>query len=355
MTTNIAELPEFDHHELVASINDDSVGLKGFIAIHNTNLGPAVGGTRFSHYLSEQEALRDALRLSRAMTYKCALAGVPYGGGKAVIMSNGNTFKNEKFLKAYARRLNLLRGTFHTGEDAGIDQEDANHLSKYSPYIVGRKKFGGDSGPWAALGVLNALLAALKEIFGSDDLRNRSIAIQGLGKVGFGFAKLVHEKGARIIGADIKDDVAKAASRKLKNLKVVSSNEIHKQKVDVFSPNALGAEINERTINEFRCSIICGGANNQLRSDYYGSVLQRLGILYVPDYIANSGGLINVVAELDKRGYSKERVREKVLAIRETVNKIIALSKEKKKPTNEVADELARSIFSPSRKKAMLY
>jgi leucine dehydrogenase len=352
MTNNIAELPEFDNHEFVASIADESVGLKGFIAIHNTHLGPATGGTRYWHYTSELDALKDALKLSRAMTYKCALAGVPYGGGKGVLIGNGNSLKNEKFLRSYAQRINLLKGTFYTGEDVGVDQDDANRLAKYSPYIIGKKKFGGDPGPWAALGVFHALLAALKEVFGSEDLRNRTIAIQGLGKVGFGLAQLVHEKGGKVIAADIKEEAASAAARKLKNIKIVSAKEIHRQKVDVYSPNTLGAEVNERTINEFRCSIICGGANNQLKSDYYGAVLQRLGILYVPDYVANAGGLINVVAELDKRGYSKERVREKVAGIRETVNKIIALSKEKKKPTNEVADELARKIFAPSAGKA---
>lgn len=355
MTNNIAEMPEFDNHEFVASIADESVGLKGFIAIHNTHFGPANGGTRYWHYASETEALRDALRLSRAMTYKCALAGVPYGGGKGVLMANGNSLKDEKFLKAYAQRVNLLKGTFYTGEDVGMDQETVNRLAKYSPYITCRKKGGGDPAPWAALGVFTALLTALKEVFGSEDLRNRTVAIQGLGKVGFGLAQLVHGKGGKIIAADIKDGVAQAALKKLKGIKIVSAKEIHRQKVDVYSPNTLGGEVSERTINEFRCAIICGGANNQLSSDYYGAVLQRLGILYVPDYVANAGGLINVAGELDKRGYSRERVREKVFAIRGTVERIIALSKEKKKPTNEVADDLARKIFMPTGSKTVTH
>jgi len=290
MTNNVSELPEFDNHELVASIDDKSVGLRGFIAIHNTNLGPATGGTRYLYYASEQEAVCDVLRLSRAMTYKCALAGVPYGGGKAVIMGRDHAFKDKRFIKAYARKINLLRGTFYTGEDVGVDQDDANQLAKYSPYIVGRKRLGGDPGPWAARGVFNALSAALKEVFGSEDLQNRTIAIRGLGKVGFGVAELVYARGGRIIAADIKESAVKFATQKLKNIKIVPSAEIHKQKVDVYSPNTLGGEINEKTINEFRCSIICGGANNQLKSDYNGAVLQRLGILYVPDYVANSGG-----------------------------------------------------------------
>ena len=342
---DITNLPEFDDHELVSFISDTKTGLRGFIAIHNTNLGSATGGTRYWHYTSELEALKDVLRLSRAMTYKCALAGVPYGGSKAVIISNDCAPKNEKFLKSYARRINLFNGTLRTGEDVGINQKDVDTLSKYSPYIIGSKKLAGDPGPWAALGVFNALCTTLKEVFGNEDLHNRTIAIQGLGKVGFGVAKLAYARGAKIVAADLKADAVRAARRNLKNIKIVSPGEIHKQKVDVYSPNALGGVINERTINEFRCSIICGGANNQLKSNYYGNALHRLGILYVPDYVANAGGLINVVAELDTRGYSKNRVLKKTIAIRGTVKKIIALSKKKKKPTNEIADELAQKIF----------
>jgi leucine dehydrogenase len=304
-----------------------------------------VGGTRYWHYASEYEALKDVLRLSRAMTYKCALAGVPYGGGKGVIMGNNHNLKNDKFLKSYAGKINLLKGTFFTGEDVGVDQDDANKLAKYSPYIIGRKRMGGDPSPWASLSTFQALSAALKEVFGSEDFHGRTIAIKGLGKVGFGLAQLIAERGGKIIGADAKSEVARAVAGKIKNIKIVDSKDIHMQKVDAYSPNALGSDINERTINEFRCSIICGGANNQLQSDHYGAVLQRLGILYIPDYVANAGGLINVVDELNKKGYSKERVRERVMGVRETVNKIIALSKEKKKPTNQVADELARQIF----------
>jgi leucine dehydrogenase len=342
---DIAKLPEFDNHELVSLIVDEATGLYGFIAIHNINLGPAVGGTRYWHYSGEHEALKDVLRLSRAMTYKCALAGVPYGGGKAVILGSQKAVKDDKFLKAYGRKINLLKGGFFTGEDVGVSQSDVDKLAKYSSYIIGHKGLAGDPSPWAALGVFNALLASVKEIFGNDDLQNRTIAIKGLGKVGFQLAQLIASNGGKIVAADINPEVAQAAAKKIKGLKLVHPKEIHRQKVDIYSPNALGAEINEYTMNGLRCHIVCGGANNQLQSDAYGSVLQRLGILYIPDYIANAGGLINVVAELDKKGYSKERVRRKVLGIRETVTRIIALAKEKKKPTNQVADELGRQIF----------
>ena len=346
---DITNLPEFDDHELVSFISDAKTGLRGFIAIHNTTRGPATGGTRYWHYASDKEALKDVLRLSRAMTYKCALADVPYGGGKAIIVSTNHTLKNEKFLSAYAKKLNLLKGTFYTGEDVGVGQKDIDCLSKHSPYIIGCRKLAGDPGPWAALGVFNAICATLKEVFGDEDLHDRRIAIQGLGKVGFGLACLLHASGAKIVAADLRAEVTQAAQRKLKNIKIVSSREIHKQKVDVYSPNALGAVLNEHTVNELRCSIICGGANNQLKSDYYGNALYQLGILYIPDYVANAGGLINVVAELDQKGYSRERVLKKVTAIKKTVHKIITLSKAKGKPTNEIADALARKIFSPLR------
>jgi leucine dehydrogenase len=342
----IADLSEFDNHELISYLIDRSTGLQGFVAIHNTNLGPAVGGTRYWHYANEYDALKDVLRLSRAMTYKCALAGVPYGGGKAVIMANHQTLKNDKFLKSYAHKINLLRGGFFTGEDVGVTQVDVEKLAKQSPYMIGRKRFAGDPSPWAALGVFHALRAALNEVFGSDDLRNRTIGIEGLGKVGGSLARMIAAEGGRIIAADPNESVVREMKNKIKGIKFVKPNEVHSQKIDVFSPNALGAEINERTINEFRCQIICGGANNQLQSDHYGAVLQRLGILYIPDYVANAGGLIDVVDELNKSGYSKDRVRKKVLGIRETVSKIIALSKEKKKPMNQVANEMARQIFS---------
>lgn len=348
---DFAALPEFDNHELVSYFADESVGLRGYVCIHSTSLGSATGGTRYWHYGSEQEALKDALRLSRAMTYKCALANVPYGGGKGVIMANHQNLKNKKFWAAYARRINLFHGGFFTGEDVGVDQNDVNLLAKYSPYIIGRKRLGGDPSPWAALGVFQALRAALKEVFGSDELSNRSVAIKGLGKVGMEVAMLVSRHGGKIIAADLREEAMSAARRKIKGIKFVSPKEIHKQKVDVYSPNALGAEIDDKTIDEFRCSIVCGGSNNQLKSSSYGRVLQRLGILYVPDYVANAGGLIDVVSELDKKGYSKERVREKVLQIRDTVSTIIALSKEKKKSTNEVADDLAEKIFLKGHRK----
>ncbi len=342
---DIAHLTEFDNHELVSLMVDEITGLYGFIAIHNINLGPAVGGTRYWNYSSEHEALKDVLRLSRAMTYKCALAGVPYGGGKAVIIGNQKTVKDDKFLKAYGGKINLLRGGFFTGEDVGINQTDVDKIANYSPYIIGHKRLAGDPSPWAALGVFNALLASVKEVFGSNDLRNRTIAIKGLGKVGFHLAQLIAEQGGVITAADINPEAARAAAKKIKGLKIVDPKEIYRQKVDVYSPNALGAEISEHTMNGLRCHIICGGANNQLQSDAYGGVLQRLGILYIPDYIANAGGLINVIDELDKKGYSKERVKRKVLEIRKTVSRIIELSKEKKKPTNQIADELGRQIF----------
>ena len=341
----IADLPEFDNHELISFISDKKTALRGFIVIHNTNLGPATGGTRYWPYSSEETALKDGLRLARAMTYKCALAGVPYGGGKAVLMADKHYPKTEKFLAAYAKRINLLNGQYYTGEDVGINQKDVDVLTKYSKFIVGRKNLAGELGPWASLGVFFSIKAALYEIFGSEKISGKTIAIKGLGKVGLELAFLIIKEGGKVIGADINSNAIKSAKKRFPNMKIVSPKEIHKQKVDVCAPCAMGGEFNRRTVKELRSAIICGGANNQLASDDIGEIIHQRGILYIPDYLANAGGLINVVGEIRKEGYSKKWVEQKVKAIKRTAKQVIGLSKKYNKPTNAMANQLAESIF----------
>jgi len=336
-------MKEFDNHEFVSFFYDKKIGLCGFIAIHNTNLGPAAGGTRYFAYKSETEALDDALRLSRAMTYKCALAGVPYGGGKAVIVASKSGQKSKEFLKAYAKKVNLLKGNFYTGEDVGMTQRDINILAKSSPYIIGEK--AGDLGPWTALGMFYALKAGLKTVFGTDIVEGRTFAVKGLGKIGLEFSKLIYKNGGQIIVADINLGSVKNAKKKFPKINIVSSSEIHRQKVDVYSPCAMGGEFNKKNIRELKCKIICGGANNQLASGEDGKTIYQKGILYIPDYLANSGGLINIVGELDKGGYSQHRVEKKIKEIQKTAEKIINLSNKKNEPTNFIADRLAEQIF----------
>jgi len=345
---SLSEFKEFDQHELVVSAFDKHTGLKSFIAIHNSNLGPAVGGTRYWRYASEEEALADALRLSRAMTYKCALARVPHGGGKGVIMANGG---RKQFMVAYAKRINLLNGSFHTGEDVGLTKEYLATLEKTSKFIIGRERLAGNPSPWAAKGVFYSIVAALEAIFGDSEIQGRTFAIKGLGKVGSTLCGLLYEQGGRLIVADVDVEKVKSLKHKFPKVEIVKSTEIHKQRVDVYAPCALGDEFNKKTIPQLRCQIICGGANNQLASREDGERLHSWGILYVPDYLANAGGLINVVAELDKRGYSRRRVEKKVQGIQKTAQKIIQLSVQTNKSTSEVADSLAEKIFKASKSK----
>ncbi len=336
-------MPEFDDHELVTFLSDKGSGLKSFVVIHNTNLGPSVGGTRYWNYGSEEEALRDGLRLSRAMTYKCALAGVPFGGGKAVIIASNHNPKKKEILGAYAKRVNIFKGNFSTGEDVGIDQNDVDFMYRYSRFIIGRT--AGDLGIWTAWGLYYAVLPALEAVYGNGDARGRTFAVKGIGKVGGSFVEIIRKKGARVIVADIDKEKIRKLRKKYPDIETVSPKEIHKQRVDVYAPCALGGEFSKKTIPQLRCAIICGGANNQLALKEDGGRLHSWGVLYVPDYLANAGGLINVVAELDKSGYSRRRVIRKIKGVRSTARKIIRLSLEKNKATSEVADRLAESIF----------
>src|SRR3989344_2198799 len=195
---SVSSLPEFDNHELVAFFEDKKTGLKSFVAVHNTNLGPATGGTRYWNYRSEREALRDALRLSQAMTYKCALARVPHGGGKGVIMANSHHPRKRRFLTAYAKRINLFNGSFTTGEDVGINVDDIKLMLRHSPFVNGKPNIAGDLSPWAALGVFSAMQGALESMYGSADFEGRTVAIKGIGKLGAELCVLLHKQGARI-------------------------------------------------------------------------------------------------------------------------------------------------------------
>ncbi len=348
---DIANLPEFDNHEAVVYAVDEKVGLRSFIAIHNTNLGPATGGTRYWNYISEEEALRDALRLSQAMTYKCALSRVPYGGGKGVIIGNSHNPRKRHLFAAYAQRVNILNGSFYTGEDVGLTADNLRVLEKESKFVIGRERIAGNPSPWAARGVYYAILAALQAVFGDSEISGRMFSIKGVGKVGSVLCGLLYERGGKVHVADIAPEKVKSIKRKYPRVEVVKSSEIHKQKVDVYAPCALGGEFNKKTIPQLRSQIICGGANNQLASQEDGERLHSWDILYVPDYLANAGGLINVVAELDKRGYSRRRVEKKVRGIRTTAKKIIELSVKQRKPTSYVADRLAEEYFLNGKKK----
>ncbi len=341
----IEELPEFDGHQTVSFIHDADTGLRGFISIHNTHLGPATGGTRYWRYDSEIDALRDALKLSRAMTYKCALAGVRYGGGKAVIMKDARHPKGAALLRAYAGMINTFNGNFYTGEDVGMAERDVEFLAKHSPFINGLPDRAGDPAPWAALSVFYAMEAGMKAVFGTAGMRGKTFAIKGLGKVGSELARLIFERGGEVWGADVSREAIKRAVRRFPKLKIARVRDIHTLPVNVFSPCALSGDFNGRTIPQLKCDIVCGGANNQLVSARDGERLHERGILYIPDYVANAGGLINVTEEWNKKGYSRDEVRRKVKGVGKTAAHVISLAKRRNRPTSITADRLAEEIF----------
>ena len=342
---NLSQFSEFDGHKVLYKFKDSGVGLKGFLAIHNDNLGPATGGTRMLPYASEREAIADVLKLSRAMTYKCALAGVRHGGGKAVIIGDPEKIKTENFLRAYAKIIDGFNGEFSTGEDVGITEDDVQVMLQESRHFNGRRGLAGDPSPYAALTTFYAIQVAASEIFGTEDLFQKSAAIKGIGKVGGELMKLLIGAGAKIIGADIKPEVISVVKSKYPQVKIVDSDVIYEQPVEVFSPCALGNDLTVETVKKIRARIICGAANNQLATAEVGDELFRIGILYVPDYVANAGGLINVVDELDEGGYNKKRVLTRIENIKNTLRTIYLISRQKNQPTNRVADRLAEEIF----------
>ncbi|MBI3631806.1 MAG: Glu/Leu/Phe/Val dehydrogenase [Candidatus Staskawiczbacteria bacterium] len=341
------KLKEFDNHKLVIKIEDKDAGLKGFIAIHNDKLGsPAVGGTRMLPYKSEKDALADVLKLSRAMTYKCAMAKVPYGGAKGVIIGDSKKDKTEKLLKAYAQKINSLKGQFYTGEDVGISQNDVNIMLKASSYFIGKPNLAGDPSPYAALSVFYSIQSAVYCLYKTKSLKDIKIAIKGVGKVGGELVRLLYNTGAIVYVSDI-DKISLAKIKiKFPKVKIVDNKKIHTLAVDVYSPCALGDEFSTKNAKKIMAKIICGGANNQLADDKVGDWFFKHNIVYIPDYVANSGGLIDVVDELAEDGYKKNRVLEKINDVKNTVKKILKLSLKNNKSPHRVADEIAESYFN---------
>jgi glutamate dehydrogenase/leucine dehydrogenase len=342
--TDFRHLPQFDNHEMLISVSDDTIGLKGAIGIHNTNLGPALGGTRFQVYASEEDAIRDALNLSRAMSYKCALAGLSYGGGKAVIITDESLSKPE-LLKRYAQLVDKLGGLFKTGTDVGLSDADVAYMAEYTGHMLGVKAAArGDmsTAKVAALGVFYSCKAALQHIYGSDSFEGRTLGIKGVGKLGGELARLASAEGARVFIADIDGKRCEELADSISGLEVVSVEEAPYLPVDIYAPCALGNEFTSENIAGLRCRIISGGANNQLSDSRVGDELYKNGILYCPDYIVNAGGLIYVSDELEEDGFSKERVEERTAGIRTTLTNIFERSKAENLPTHTVADKIAR-------------
>jgi leucine dehydrogenase len=331
------------NHEEVVFCHDKEAGLKAIIAIHNTSLGPALGGTRMWAYKTEQEALTDVLRLSEGMTYKAAAAGLNLGGGKAVIIGNPKTDKTEAMFRSFGQYINALNGRYITAEDVGTTVKDIEYVYMETPFVTGIPKSLGGSGdpsPYTAHGVLMSVKASCREKLHTDSLRGVRVAVQGLGNVGSHLVKYLKDEGAEVTVTDIDEEKAKSVAE-ANGAKIVSPEDIIKTECEVFAPCALGAVINDQSLELLRCKIVSGGANNQLLEPRHGTALKEMGILYAPDFVANAGGLINVFVELE--GYSVERALEKTTRIYDNMLEIFEIAKRDNIPTNEAAVRLAKT------------
>lgn len=334
---------KIQNHEQVVFCNDEETGLKAIIAIHNTTLGPALGGCRMRPYTSVEEALEDVLRLSKGMTYKCAAADVDFGGGKAVIIGDPEKDKHPELFRAFGQFVESLKGRFYTGTDMGTTPDDFVYALKETNCIVGvNEEYGGsgDSSIPTAMGVIYGLQATNQNVWGSKDLHGKSYAIQGLGKVGFKVAERLLEEGADLYVTDISqksiDQLVAKANRMGAAIKVVSGDEIYSVDADVFIPCAIGGIINDHTVDQLKVKAVVGSANNQLLDLSHGMKLHEKGILYAPDYIVNAGGLIQVADELYEP--NKERVLQKTSAIYNSLQNIYLQSENQHLTTVEAAN-----------------
>jgi leucine dehydrogenase len=325
-------------HEQLVLCQDTASGYRGIIAIHSTVLGPALGGTRFWNYASDDEAIVDALRLARGMTYKNAVAGLNLGGGKSVIIGNNKTTDREMIFRAHGRFVESLGGRYITAEDVGTSTADMDYVHMETDYVSGLAGRSGDPSPVTAHGVFRAIQASAKERWGSDDLSTKTVAIQGCGHVGYYLAKELHEAGATLVVTDIDAERVKRVVTEF-NARAVGSDEIYGVKADVFAPCALGAIINDKTIPQLRVEIVAGAANNQLLEERHGIELDSRDIMYAPDYVANAGGVINVYSEL--AGWTSARSFRKADEIYDTIRKVFEIARTEKIPTYLAADRLA--------------
>jgi leucine dehydrogenase len=334
------KLAEYRYEQLVFC-HDKATGLRAIIAIHDTTLGPALGGCRMWPYVTEEEAIVDVLRLARGMTYKAAASGLNLGGGKSVIFGDPDRDKSEALFRSFGRYIETLGGRYIVAEDVGTSTEDANFIRMETSHVVGvdvTRGGSGDPSPFTALGVLQGMRACAEEVFGTDSLEGRTVAVQGLGHVGYHLCRLLHEEGARLVVTDLRPKVAERTAREF-GAKPVEPDEILGIPCDILAPCAMGAVVNDRTLPRLRCRIIAGSANNILHEARHGEELAERSILYAPDYVINAGGLINVADELE--GYNERRATKRVMRIRDSVQSIIAISKRDGVPTNVAADTLA--------------
>lgn len=341
MSSFIFNEVNFDDHEQVVFVSEAKSGLKGIIAVHNTNLGPAMGGCRMWNYASEALAVNDVLRLSRGMTYKNAVAGLPIGGGKSVLIGNPKTDKTPALFEALGEALERLGGRYITAEDVGTSPQDMAHVATQTRYVAGLGS-SGDPSPYTALGCFVGAQAAVKHHFKRDTMDGLTVALQGLGHVGFDYARRLHAAGAKLVVADI-DEVALERARAEFGAQVVGVDAIYDVEADIYAPCALGATLNPHTLSRLRVKIVAGGANNQLATDEVGDMLRQKKVLYAPDFVLNAGGIIKVCYEYLKK--PEADVEAHVREISSTLAEIFARADREGRSTAVVADELARSRF----------
>lgn len=345
-----------NNHEQILFCNDNATGLKAIIAIHNTVLGPSLGGTRMWNYNNEMEALNDVLRLSRGMTYKSSVAGLNLGGGKAVIIGDAKKIKNEALLRRFGKFVNSLGGKYITAEDVAMTSRDMEIIKMETDYVSGLPENMGGSGdpsPVTAYGVYVSMKASAKEVWGTDNLSGKKVLVQGIGHVGEVLVAHLTKEGAKVYINDISEERLKDVSAKY-GVTVVSADTMFDLDIDVYAPCALGATVNDDTLSKLKCKIICGAANNQLANEKnHGEAVGKQGILYAPDFVVNAGGIINVFYELE--GYNRERALSHAEKIYDTTYNIIQMAKAQGIPTYVAANRLAEQrIESIARINAVL-
>jgi leucine dehydrogenase len=345
---NLWDLPDYDDHEVVHYVRDRKSGLSAIIAIHSTALGPAGGGTRFWHYEDKSRAITDALRLSRGMSYKNAMAGLPMGGGKAVILADKASTKTPEMLAAFGEAIDGLGGKYVTAEDIGMNDADMVAISRQTRYVSGlpveqHGSAGGDPGPFTANGIFLGLKAAVQFKLGTDNLKDVRVAVQGTGSVGGGLARLLAQEGARLTLADANAGRVAALADEL-GAEIVPPDEIMQVEAEVFSPNALGAVLDDEGIARLNAPIVAGGANNQLARPRHADMLLDRDILYAPDYVINAGGIISVALEYLGDG-DVEEVNRRVAMIPERLTEIWAQSAAQNLPDSDVADNMAMALI----------
>lgn len=335
--------PDFANHEQVCFCADADSGLRAIIAIHDTRRGPAFGGCRIWAYDSETAAITDVLRLARGMTYKSALARLPFGGGKAVILADARTQKTEALLEAFGRAVDRLSGRYVTAEDVGSSVADLEVVRRITPHVVGITEGGaGDPSPATAFGVFEGVKATVRRRLGARSLDGLTVAVQGLGHVGLGLAEHLAEAGARLIVADLNENAVSDAVQRL-DATPVDAARVHMAKADVFAPCAMGAVLNDNTIPDLVAPVVAGSANNQLAEARHGALLRDRGVLYAPDYAINAGGIINISHEKTRTGrpYDRQAAFAHVAQIGDTLGQIFELADAEGIPTSDAADRLA--------------